>query len=175
MFLTRSGSEDSSQKTSKCVCFFIMLVINMYKYMNIAIKEAEKAFKEGEIPVGAIIVKDDKIISKAYNKKESKNNPIAHAEIIAISKACKKLKTWHLDDCTMYVTMEPCLMCAGAMIQSRIKKVVYGVENKKFGFVGSIDNILNNKNMNHTVEIEKNLCEEEISNMLKKFFKDKRS
>ena len=152
-----------------------MLVINMYKYMNIAIKEAEKAFKEGEIPVGAIIVKDDKIISKAYNKKESKNNPIAHAEIIAISKACKKLKTWHLDDCTMYVTMEPCLMCAGAMIQSRIKKVVYGVENKKFGFVGSIDNILNNKNMNHTVEIEKNLCEEEISNMLKKFFKDKRS
>ena len=146
----------------------------MEKYMKIAINEAKKAYKKGDIPVGAIIVKNNKIISKAYNKKEKNNCPIDHAEILAIKKACKKLKTWHLDDCTLYVTMEPCLMCAGALVQSRIKKVVYGVENIKFGFAGSIDNILENKSMNHTIEITKKVCEKEIANMLKEFFKDKR-
>jgi len=113
----------------------------MEKYMKIAINEAKKAYKKGDIPVGAVIVKNNKIISKSYNKKEKNNCPIDHAEILVIKKACKKLKTWHLDGCTLYVTMEPCLMCAGALIQSRIEKIVYGVENSKFGFVGSIDNI----------------------------------
>lgn len=146
----------------------------MEKYMELAIKEALKAQKNGDIPVGAIIVKDGKVIAKAYNKKEKNKCPTEHAEILAIKKASKKLKTWRLDDCILYVTMEPCLMCAGAMVQSRIKKVVYGVENSKFGFAGSIDNILNNKNMNHTIEIEKKICEKEIIKILKEFFKDKR-
>lgn len=146
----------------------------MEKYMKIAINEAKKAYKKGDIPVGAVIVKNNKIISKSYNKKEKNNCPIDHAEILVIKKACKKLKTWHLDGCTLYVTMEPCLMCAGALIQSRIEKIVYGVKNSKFGFVGSIDNIFSKENINHKVKIEKNICEKEIKKMLKDFFKDKR-
>ena len=146
----------------------------MEKYMKIAIKEAKKAIKDGDIPVGVVIVRNDKIIVKAHNKKEKNKCSLDHAEMIALKKACKKLKTWHLDDCTMYVTMEPCLMCAGALLQSRIKKIVYGVENTKFGFAGSIDNILCNKKLNHRVKIEKNICEKEIANMLRDFFKDKR-
>ena len=146
----------------------------MEKYMKIAINEAKKAYKKGDIPVGAVIVKNNKIISKSYNKKEKNNCPIDHAEILVIKKACKKLKTWHLDGCTLYVTMEPCLMCAGALIQSRIEKIVYGVENSKFGFVGSIDNIFSKESINHKVKIEKNICEKEIKKMLKDFFKDKR-
>ena len=147
----------------------------MEKYMKIAINEAKKAYKNGDVPVGTIIVKNNKIIAKAYNKKEKNKNAIEHAEIIAIKRACRKLKSWRLDDCVLYVTMEPCLMCAGALIQSRISKVVYAVENNKFGFAGSIENILNNSKNNHIVKIEKNICEEEVKIMLKKFFKDKRT
>ena len=98
-------------------------------YMNIAIKEAKKAYKYEEVPVGAVIVKNNKVIAKAFNKKEKTKNVTKHAEIIAISKACKKLKNWRLEDCIIYVTMEPCMMCSGAIEQSRIKKIVYGVKN----------------------------------------------
>ena len=101
--------------------------------MKIAIKEAIKAKKKGDVPVGAIIVMENKVISKSYNKKEHNKNAIKHAEILAISKACKKIHSWHLDNCTLYCTMEPCMMCCGAILQSRIKKVVYLVKNEKYG------------------------------------------
>lgn len=156
-----------------CVSFFVGDKMSE-KYMNLALKEAKKAYKHDDVPVGAVIIKDNKIISKAHNQKEKKKNATRHAEIIAIEKACKKLKTWHLDDCILYVTLEPCLMCAGALIQSRIKKVVYSTTSEKFGYIESIDNVfLKNKN-NHLVEIEKGLCAKESQKLLKDFFKQKR-
>lgn len=144
------------------------------KYMKIAIKEAIKAKKNDDVPVGAIIVLDNKIISRGHNMKEKKQCPTQHAEIIAIEKAAKKLKTWHLDDCILYVTMEPCLMCAGAIIQSRIKKIVYGTKNYKFGYVDSIDKILSSKKNNHIVKIENGVLENETKTLIQDFFKNKR-
>lgn len=136
------------------------------KYMRIALKEALKAYKKGDVPVGCIIVKNDKIISKTYNKKENKTNAIMHAEIIAISKACKKLKTWHLEDCKLYTTMEPCLMCTGAILQSRIKYICYALKNDNFG---GLEQINNNK-----IIIKKNILSENSQELLKNFFKSKR-
>ena len=115
-----------------CVSFFMVISMNE-KYMMLAINEAEKAYKKNDVPIGCVIVKEGRIISKAHNKKEIKKNAIMHAEIIAIAKACKKLKTWHLDDCVLYTTVEPCMMCTGAIIQSRIKKIYYSISNKSFG------------------------------------------
>ncbi len=145
------------------------------KYMNIALEEALKSYKKGDVPVGAIIVYKNKIIAKAHNSKEQNKNAIEHAEILAISQACKKLKTWHLEECTIYVTLEPCLMCAGALIQSRIGKLVFATENEKFGYVGSISNVLNNRNNNHHPIIISGICKEESQKLLKNFFKDKRN
>ena len=145
------------------------------KYMNIAIQEANKAFKHGDVPVGAIIVKNNKIISKAYNKKQKKHISTRHAEIEAIEKACKRLKTWYLDECEMYITMEPCLMCAGAILQARIKKVYYGVKNEKFGCDDSIEKILNNEKINHQVEVHSGYSQKKIEKMLKDFFKQMRN
>lgn len=143
-------------------------------YMCEAIKEAKKSYKKGDVPVGAVIVKDGKIIAKAHNKKEKDKIATKHAEILVIEKACKKLKNWRLEECTLYVTLEPCLMCAGAILQSRIEKLVYATESEKFGFVTSIENILNNKKNNHNVEIIKDICKEEAQELLISFFKDKR-
>ena len=142
----------------------------MEKYMLEALKEANKAFKIGEVPIGAVIVKDDKIISRAFNKKESSNLATSHAEILAINKACKKLNNWRLLDCTLYVTVEPCLMCCGAIIQSRIKKVVYGTSNEYYGAVESIDNTLKKYN----IEVENNILQNKCSYILKEFFKKRR-
>ncbi len=142
----------------------------MDKYMLEALKEANKAFKAGEVPIGAIIVKNNKIIARAYNKKESSNLATSHAEILAINKACKKINNWRLIDCTLYVTVEPCLMCCGAIIQSRIKKVVYGTPNEYYGAVESIDNALKNYN----VEIESGILQNKCSYILKEFFKKRR-
>ena len=142
----------------------------MKDYINIILNLAKKAYKNGDIPVGAIIVKNNKIISKAYNKKEKNNVATHHAEILAIQKACKKLKTWHLDDCILYTTLEPCIMCAGAIAQSRIKKIVYMAENEKFGFTNYFNN---GKISNHNILIEK--IDDSLSkNLLVQFFKDKR-
>ena len=135
-----------------------------------ALKEANKAFKLGEVPIGAIIVKDDKIIARAFNKKESTNLATSHAEILAINNACKKINNWRLLDCTLYVTVEPCLMCCGAIIQSRIKKVVYGTPNEYYGAVESIDNTLKKYN----IEVESNMLENECLYILKEFFKKRR-
>ena len=133
-------------------------------YMNIAIKEAKKAYKNGEVPVGAIITKNNKIISKAFNKKEKTKNVTKHAEIIAISKACKKLKNWRLENCIIYVTMEPCMMCSGAIEQSRIKKIVYGIKNENYGSTDQLKN----------VEIISQVCEKECRKLVQSFFKKRR-
>jgi len=143
-------------------------------YMKEALKEAKKSYKKGDVPVGAVIVKNNKIIARAHNQKEKKQIATKHAEIIVIEKACKKIKNWRLEECTLYVTLEPCLMCAGAILQSRIKSLVYATESEKFGFVSSIENILNNKKNNHNVEITKGMCNEESRELMVKFFKDKR-
>jgi tRNA(adenine34) deaminase len=142
--------------------------------MKEALNEAKKSYKNGDVPVGAVIVKDEKIIAKAHNQKERKKIATKHAEMLAINQACKRLKTWRLEDCTLYVTLEPCLMCAGAILQSRIKKLVYATDSEKFGFVTSIENILNNKRNNHNVEIIKDICKAESQELLVSFFKNKR-
>lgn len=144
------------------------------KFMREAIKEARKAYNKLEIPVGAVIVKNGKIISRAHNVKEEKKDTTKHAEIIAIQKASKKLQSWRLTDCEMYVTLEPCSMCAGALIQSRIKKVYIGAMDKKTGACGSVLNLLEDYKFNHVVEVEKNICREKCENILKDFFKELR-
>lgn len=141
------------------------------KYMKEALKEARKAYDKEEIPVGAIIVKDNKIIARAHNIKEEKNDTTKHAEIIAIQRASKKLSSWRLTDCEMYVTLEPCSMCAGALIQSRIKKVYIGTMDTKTGACGSVLNLLKDFPFNHKVEIETGVMQKECENILKDFFK----
>ena len=147
---------------------------NKEYYMKQAIKESEKAYKKLEVPVGAIIVKDGKIIARAHNQKETKTDTTKHAEILAIQKASKKLKSWRLIDCEMYVTLEPCTMCAGAIINSRIKKVYIGTMDQKTGAVGSVLNLFNDYTFNHQVESEKGILKEECENILKQFFKELR-
>ena len=119
-----------------------------------ALKEAKKAYKKSEVPVGAIVVKDNKIISKGYNSNITTNDPSAHAEIVAIKRAAQKLKNYRLNNCEMYVTLEPCPMCAGAMVHARIKKLFYATEEPKFGSCKSVFNIINNKKLNHRIEVE---------------------
>ena len=139
--------------------------------MKEALKQAQKAYDKLEVPVGAVIVKDGKIIARAYNQKEEKQDTINHAEILAIKKASKKLGSWRLLDCDMYVTLEPCSMCAGALIQSRIRKVYIGALDEKTGACGSVLNLLNDYKFNHKVIVEKNVLQEECEKILKDFFK----
>lgn len=142
-------------------------------YMTEALKEAKKAYEQGDVPVGAVIVYNNIIIARNHNQKELNQNATDHAEILVIKEACKYFNNWHLDDCILYVTLEPCLMCAGAIIQSRIKKVVYATSSPKFGYIESLTK-LNNENNNHIPIIETGICETESSQLLKKFFKNKR-
>lgn len=139
-------------------------------YMRQALKEALKADKIDEVPIGCVIVLDGKIIARGYNKREKLENSLAHAEIVAINKACKKINSWRLEDATMYITLEPCVMCSGAIIQSRIKKVIYGAYDYRFGAHKSIINLFDVK-FNHQVDIKGGLLEEECSNLIKNFFK----
>ena len=145
------------------------------KYMKEALKEAKKAELINEVPVGAVIVKDGKVISRAYNKKETTNSAINHAEIIAIQKANKKLNSWRLLDCEMYVTLEPCSMCAGAILQSRIKKVYIGTMDQKTGSCGSVFNLFDDYKLNHKVDIESGICKDECEKILQDFFKNLRN
>ncbi len=147
---------------------------NEENFMKEALKEAQKAFEKDEIPVGAVIVKDNKIIARAHNLKESKENAVSHAEILAIQKACKKLKAWRLLDCEMYVTLEPCAMCAGALINARIKRIYIGTCDEKTGACGSKLNLLEDYEFNHKVEVEKYILRENCEKILKEFFKDLR-
>ena len=144
------------------------------KFMKEAIKEARKAYKKLEVPIGCVIVKDGKIIARGHNLKESKNDTTKHAEIIAIQKASRKLESWRLLNCEMYVTLEPCPMCAGAIINSRIKKIYIGTCDEKTGAVGSVLNLLEDYKFNHKVEVEKGICKEECENILKQFFRELR-
>lgn len=143
---------------------------NREKFMKEAIKQAKKAYAMKEVPIGCVIVHNDKIIGRGYNRRITDKTSLAHAELIAIKKACKKMGDWRLDDCTMYVTLEPCQMCSGAIIQSRIKKVVIGCMNPKAGCAGSIMNLLDVEAFNHQAIVETGLMEEECSRMLKDFF-----
>lgn len=145
------------------------------KFMKEALKEAQKSYKKEEIPVGAIIVKDGKIIARGHNLKETKTDPTKHAEIIAIQKACKRLQTWRLSGCTMYVTLEPCSMCAGSLIQARIDKVVIGTMDEKTGACGSVLNLLADYKFNHIVQIETGIMQEECKKILQQFFKELRA
>lgn len=141
------------------------------KYMEKALAQAEKAQKLGDVPIGCVIVRDDKIIARGYNRRMADKSALAHAEISAIRKANKKVGDWRLDDCTMYVTLEPCQMCAGAIVQSRMKRVVVGAMNPKAGCAGSIFNLLQEERFNHQVELETGVLGEQCSEMMKKFFK----
>ena len=144
------------------------------KYMKEAIRQAKKAYAIGEVPIGCVIVRDGKIISRGYNRRTIDKNTLAHAELAAIKKASKKFDDWRLEGCTMYVTLEPCQMCAGALVQSRIDRVVVGCMNPKAGCAGSILNLLQMPEFNHQVELETGVLEEECSQMMKDFFRELR-
>lgn len=144
-------------------------------WMKYALKYAYKAQNLGEVPVGAIIVKDDKVISRGYNLRESRNNPILHAELIAIQNASRRLKRWRLNDCDLYVTLEPCLMCAGAIIQSRLRHIYIATEDPKAGACCSLYQVFDDKRFNHQPKWQTGLLKEESSKLLKTFFKDLRT
>lgn len=144
------------------------------KYMKEALKQAKKAYDLGEVPIGCVIVYQDKVIGRGYNRRNTDKNTLAHAEITAINKASKKMGDWRLEDCTLYVTLEPCQMCSGAIIQSRISTVVMGCMNPKAGCGGSILNILEMKEFNHQAEVIRGIMETECSEILQRFFKELR-
>ncbi len=143
-------------------------------YMKLALRQAKRAIKYGEVPIGCVIVCDGEIVGTGYNKRNTKKNTLAHAELIAIDRASRKLGDWRLEGCTMYVTLEPCQMCAGAIVQSRIDRVVIGTMNPKAGCAGSILNILQMKEFNHQVDITTGVLEKECTDLLQSFFKDLR-
>ena len=145
------------------------------KYMKAALAQAKKAYDLGEVPIGCVIVYEDKIIARGYNRRNTDKTSLAHAEITAIKKANKKLNDWRLEDCTLYVTLEPCQMCAGALVQARIPKVVMGTTNPKAGCAGTVMEILNNPEFNHQVEVVSGVLVNECSKILKDFFVELRS
>ena len=147
---------------------------NHEKFMKKAIAEAQKAKLLGEVPIGCVIVRDGKIIARGYNRRKNDKNTLSHAELIAINKACKKTGDWRLEDCVLYVTLEPCQMCAGAIVQARIPLVVQGCKNEKAGCAGSILDLFNVDRFNHKVELIEGVLEEECSTMLTEFFKSLR-
>ena len=148
---------------------------NKAKYMSMAYKEAEHAYEEGDVPIGCVIVNEDgKVIAKAFNRRNRDGSTTSHAEILAIQQACKKVGDWRLEDCDMYVTLEPCPMCAGAILQARMRKVYMGTTNSKAGCAGSVINLLQMDGFNHKVDIEKGIMENECSAILSDFFEEVR-
>ncbi|MBU8790896.1 tRNA adenosine(34) deaminase TadA [Oceanobacillus caeni] len=145
------------------------------KFMHAAIMEAEKARKLNEVPIGAVIVYQDEIIASGFNLRESSQSALSHAELIAIEEANKRIGSWRLEDCTLYVTLEPCPMCAGAIVQSRIPHVVYGAYDPKAGCAGTIMNLLDEPRFNHQVKVTSGILEEECSKLLTDFFRDLRN
>ena len=144
------------------------------RFMKEAVKQAKKAWKIEEVPIGCVIVYEGKIIGRGYNRRTTDKNTLAYAELLAIKRASKKMGDWRLEDCTMYVTLEPCQMCSGAIIQARIKRVVVGCMNPKAGCAGSILNLLQMEEFNHQAELETGVLEEECSLLMKEFFKELR-
>ena len=145
------------------------------KYMKAAIAQAKKAYKLGEVPIGCVIVYEGRIIGRGYNRRNTDKTPLAHAEITAIKKAVKVMKDWRLEECKLYVTLEPCQMCAGAIVQARIPEVIMAAENPKAGCAGSVMDILNNPDFNHQVTVKKGVLKEECSKLLKDFFVELRA
>jgi len=143
-------------------------------FMRMALEEASIAYNEGEVPVGAVLVKDGKVISKAHNQREDSKDPTGHAEIIALKHSSREEDNWRLTGFTLYVTKEPCIMCAGAMVNARLGRLVYGCKDDKGGAVGSLYNILSDKRLNHQVEVVSGVLEEECSEILKRFFQNRR-
>ncbi len=144
------------------------------KYMRAALAQAKKAYKLGEVPIGCVIVYEDRIIGRGYNRRNTDKTPLAHAEITAIKKAGKVIRDWRLEGCKLYVTLEPCQMCSGAIVQARIPEVIMGAMNPKAGCGGSVMDILNNPGFNHQVNVKKGVLEDECSRILKKFFEELR-
>ena len=144
------------------------------KYMREAIRQAKKAYAKNETPIGCVIVRDGRVIARGYNKRNEKKNTLAHAEIIAIHKASRVVGDWRLEDCTMYVTLDPCPMCAGAIVQARIPRVVIGSMNAKAGCAGSVVNLLQMEGFNHKVEVQTGVLREECSQMMSGFFRELR-
>ena len=140
-------------------------------FMKMAFQEAEYALEKDEVPIGCVIVHDGKVIARGYNKRNKDKTVLAHAELLAMKKACKKLGDWRLEDCTMYITLEPCQMCAGAIVQARVTRVVIGSMNAKAGCGGSILNLLEMQEFNHQVQVERGVLQEECSEMLSEFFR----
>ncbi|WP_044641464.1 tRNA adenosine(34) deaminase TadA [Risungbinella massiliensis] len=140
--------------------------------MRAALQEAEKARELGEVPIGAVVVLDKQIIGRGYNRREIEQNPLLHAECIAIQEAAEQIGSWRLVDCELYVTLEPCPMCAGAILQSRISRVIYGTRDPKAGCVGSLMNLLQDTRFNHQTEVIENVLQEECSQILKDFFQE---
>lgn len=143
-------------------------------FMNLAIKEAKKAYILDEVPVGAVIVRDGRVIASAHNSREIMKDATSHAEIIAIREACRALGGWRLMDCDMYVTLEPCPMCAGAMVNARIRRIVFGAFDLRAGACGSIMNIAEDSRLNHRIEVVSGVLEEECRKLLQDFFREKR-
>lgn len=144
-------------------------------FMNLAIEQAIKAQEIGEVPIGAIIVKGDQVIASAFNLREKNQQSIAHAEILAIDEACRALGSWRLDEVTLYVTLEPCPMCAGAIVLSRVKRVVYGAPDPKAGCAGTLMNLLQEERFNHQVEVTRGIEEAACSSLLSQFFRELRA
>ena len=143
--------------------------------MSLALLQARRAYGLGEVPVGAVIVRGDRVISKGHNLTGSENDPTAHAEVIAIRRAAQKLKDWRLVDCTLYTTLEPCSMCAGALVLSRIERLVFGATDPKSGMVGSLGNLVCDERLNHRMEVTSGILDQESSALLKGYFKERRS
>lgn len=144
-------------------------------FMNLALTEAIKAYEDGEVPVGAVIAHKGKVIGRAHNLRETLNDPTAHAEMLAITQAAEAVEQWRLEDCTLYVTLEPCPMCAGAIVNSRIPRVVFGATDPKAGACGSLFNLVQDARLNHRVELEAGLKQQEASELLKSFFREARN
>jgi tRNA(adenine34) deaminase len=140
------------------------------KFMREALAEARKAADEGEVPVGAVVVLGDEIIGRGHNRREAHQNPLAHAELEAIAQAATALSSWRLTDCTLFATLEPCPMCAGALVNSRVERLVIGASDPKAGFVGSLGNLVQDSRLNHRLEVSTGLLGEESSTLLKSFF-----
>ena len=145
------------------------------KYMRAALAQARKAYKLGEVPIGCVIVYQDKIIGRGYNRRNTDKTPLAHAEITAIKRAGQVMQDWRLEECKLYVTLEPCQMCAGAIVQARIPEVIMAAENPKAGCAGSVMDILNNPDFNHQVQVKKGVLADECSKLLKDFFVELRA
>jgi len=151
-----------------------MLEDNHEFYIRECLKEAEKALEEGEVPVGAVMVHSGRIIGRAHNQKERLKDPTAHAEMIALTQAASFLDNWRLDGVDVYVTIEPCIMCAGALVQARVKRIVYGTDDPKAGGCGSVFNIVTDKRLNHQIEVIAGILKDNCQAILKEFFKTKR-